>query len=114
MVKAGRSKSRRESSRIIAEETGETAEAVHNKIQRGEKRYVMGTQNPQSHNRRGLPANLKNRRRRNAAARARDLTEGLPAARIGGGARVSDTKLIDQWRDKRLAEQCRKANAGRW
>jgi len=38
---------------------------------------------------------------------------GLPAAKIGG-AWISDTELIDEWRAKRIAEQCRKANAGRW
>ena len=40
-------------------------------------------------------------------------TEGLPATKIGG-AWISDTELIDEWRAKRIVEQCRRANAERW
>jgi hypothetical protein len=39
--------------------------------------------------------------------------EGLPATKIGG-AWISDTELIDEWRNRRIVEQCKMANAGRW
>ena len=39
--------------------------------------------------------------------------EGLPAAKIGG-TWVSDTLMINKWRAKRIAKQCKEANEERW
>lgn len=39
--------------------------------------------------------------------------QDLPAGKIGGSW-ISETEMIDQWRARRVAEGCQKANAGRW
>ena len=40
-------------------------------------------------------------------------SEDFPATKIGG-TWVSDTHLINKWRNRRIAKQCEAANAGRW